>query len=168
MPGGSASWWAEQLLCWSPSPSLVTRGNYLVGLLFTVQTHTHTHAPFMKPDKCRPLLVGVCRPYLLVFSRLAEMGGVWFPAWLDSLVSPSTGSQEFAAKRVSEAHQMSDGSQATASDPQFGKSVKDMPRSDSQAEVVFKLCEDEDEDEDEACQQEPRCRSGARVLAVLA
>lgn len=30
--------------------------------------------------------------------------------------------------RVCEAHQLSDGSQASASDPQFGKSVKDMPR----------------------------------------
>lgn len=39
------------------------------------------------------------------------------------------GSQELVATRVSEAHQLKDGSQATASDPQFGKSVKDMPRS---------------------------------------
>lgn len=30
--------------------------------------------------------------------------------------------------RVSEAHQLKDGSQVTASDPQFGKTVKDMPR----------------------------------------
>ena len=30
--------------------------------------------------------------------------------------------------RVSEAHQLKDGSHTTASDPQFGKSVKDMPR----------------------------------------
>ncbi|XP_027000792.1 solute carrier organic anion transporter family member 4A1 [Tachysurus fulvidraco] len=39
------------------------------------------------------------------------------------------GSQRFLAMRVSEAHQLKDGSQATASDPQFGKTVKDMPRS---------------------------------------
>ncbi|XP_028266760.1 solute carrier organic anion transporter family member 4A1 [Parambassis ranga] len=39
------------------------------------------------------------------------------------------GSQEYAAMRVSEAHQLKDGSHTTASDPQFGKSVKDMPRS---------------------------------------
>ncbi|KAM9445178.1 solute carrier organic anion transporter family member 4A1 isoform 1-T3 [Clarias gariepinus] len=39
------------------------------------------------------------------------------------------GSQNFIAMRVSEAHQLKDGSQATASDPQFGKTVKDMPRS---------------------------------------
>ncbi|KAK3547575.1 hypothetical protein QTP86_025464 [Hemibagrus guttatus] len=39
------------------------------------------------------------------------------------------GSQRFIAMRVSEAHQLKDGSQATASDPQFGKTVKDMPRS---------------------------------------
>jgi len=32
------------------------------------------------------------------------------------------------AMRVSEAHQLKDGSQVTASDPQFGKTVKDMPR----------------------------------------
>ncbi|GAA6077451.1 solute carrier organic anion transporter family member 4A1, partial [Tachysurus ichikawai] len=38
-------------------------------------------------------------------------------------------SQRFLAMRVSEAHQLKDGSQATASDPQFGKTVKDMPRS---------------------------------------
>ncbi|KAM6925508.1 solute carrier organic anion transporter family member 4A1 [Xenentodon cancila] len=39
------------------------------------------------------------------------------------------GSQELVAMRVSEAHQLKDGSHTTASDPQFGKSVKDMPRS---------------------------------------
>ncbi|KAJ3586703.1 hypothetical protein NHX12_013099 [Muraenolepis orangiensis] len=39
------------------------------------------------------------------------------------------GSQKYAAMRVSEAHQLKDGSHTTASDPQFGKSVKDMPRS---------------------------------------
>ncbi|XP_060792869.1 solute carrier organic anion transporter family member 4A1 [Neoarius graeffei] len=39
------------------------------------------------------------------------------------------GSQRFIAMRVSETHQLNDGSQVTASDPQFGKTVKDMPRS---------------------------------------
>ncbi|XP_053280604.1 solute carrier organic anion transporter family member 4A1 [Pleuronectes platessa] len=39
------------------------------------------------------------------------------------------GAQEYMAMRVSEAHQLKDGSNNTASDPQFGKSVKDMPRS---------------------------------------
>ncbi|XP_049611579.1 solute carrier organic anion transporter family member 4A1 isoform X2 [Syngnathus scovelli] len=39
------------------------------------------------------------------------------------------GSQEHKAMRVSEAHQLKDGSHTTASDPQFGKSVKDMPKS---------------------------------------
>ncbi|XP_048097714.1 solute carrier organic anion transporter family member 4A1 isoform X2 [Alosa alosa] len=39
------------------------------------------------------------------------------------------GSQRYVAMRVSEAHQLKDGSQARAADPQFGKTVKDMPRS---------------------------------------
>lgn len=39
------------------------------------------------------------------------------------------GSQESAAMRVSETHQLKDGSHSTASDPEFGKSLKDMPRS---------------------------------------
>ncbi|XP_061528245.1 solute carrier organic anion transporter family member 4A1 isoform X5 [Phycodurus eques] len=39
------------------------------------------------------------------------------------------GSQEHKAMRVSETHQLKDGSHSTAADPQFGKSVKDMPRS---------------------------------------
>ncbi|XP_074538548.1 solute carrier organic anion transporter family member 4A1 [Halichoeres trimaculatus] len=39
------------------------------------------------------------------------------------------GSQELVSSRVSEAHQLKDGSHTTASDPQFGKSVKDMPMS---------------------------------------
>uniref|UniRef100_A0A8C6P2E2 Solute carrier organic anion transporter family member n=1 Tax=Nothobranchius furzeri TaxID=105023 RepID=A0A8C6P2E2_NOTFU len=39
------------------------------------------------------------------------------------------GSQEHGALRVSEAHQLKDGSHITASDPQFGKTVRDMPRS---------------------------------------
>nr|XP_019944418.1 PREDICTED: solute carrier organic anion transporter family member 4A1 [Paralichthys olivaceus] len=40
-----------------------------------------------------------------------------------------SGSQKYMAMRVSEAHQIKDGSHSRASDPQFGKSVKDMPRS---------------------------------------
>ncbi|XP_051516494.1 solute carrier organic anion transporter family member 4A1-like [Myxocyprinus asiaticus] len=39
------------------------------------------------------------------------------------------GCQQYVAMRVSEAHQLKDGSQVTASDPQFGKKMKDMPRS---------------------------------------
>lgn len=39
------------------------------------------------------------------------------------------GAQESAAIRVSETHQIRDGSHTTASDPQFGKTLKDMPRS---------------------------------------
>uniref|UniRef100_A0A3P9JE33 Solute carrier organic anion transporter family member n=1 Tax=Oryzias latipes TaxID=8090 RepID=A0A3P9JE33_ORYLA len=39
------------------------------------------------------------------------------------------GSQEHVAMRVSEAHQLKDGSHVTAADPLFGKTVKDMPRS---------------------------------------
>ncbi|KAF7648717.1 hypothetical protein LDENG_00152860 [Lucifuga dentata] len=39
------------------------------------------------------------------------------------------GSQKYVSMRVSEAHQLKDGSHTTACDPQFGKSVKDMPRS---------------------------------------
>ncbi|XP_036390179.1 solute carrier organic anion transporter family member 4A1 isoform X1 [Megalops cyprinoides] len=39
------------------------------------------------------------------------------------------GSQRYVAMRVSEAHQLKDGSQERAADPQFGKTVKDMPRS---------------------------------------
>uniref|UniRef100_A0AAY4E360 Solute carrier organic anion transporter family member n=1 Tax=Denticeps clupeoides TaxID=299321 RepID=A0AAY4E360_9TELE len=39
------------------------------------------------------------------------------------------GSQRYVAMRVSEAHQLKDGSHTTACDPQFGKTVKDMPRS---------------------------------------
>ncbi|XP_026862744.2 solute carrier organic anion transporter family member 4A1 [Electrophorus electricus] len=39
------------------------------------------------------------------------------------------GSQRYVAMRVSEAHQLKDGSQVTACDPQFGRTVKDMPRS---------------------------------------
>ncbi|KAM4609729.1 solute carrier organic anion transporter family member 4A1 [Polymixia lowei] len=39
------------------------------------------------------------------------------------------GSERYVAMRVSEAHQLKDGSHNTAADPQFGKSVKDMPRS---------------------------------------
>lgn len=52
----------------------------------------------------------------------------WSHAQFDAIFFLSTGSQEFVATRVSEAHQLSDGSHTTAADPQFGKSVKDMPR----------------------------------------
>uniref|UniRef100_A0A674HZ93 Solute carrier organic anion transporter family member n=1 Tax=Terrapene triunguis TaxID=2587831 RepID=A0A674HZ93_9SAUR len=39
------------------------------------------------------------------------------------------GSQRYIIMRVSEAHQLKDGSQEMASDPAFGKTVKDLPRS---------------------------------------
>ncbi|XP_006126244.2 solute carrier organic anion transporter family member 4A1 [Pelodiscus sinensis] len=39
------------------------------------------------------------------------------------------GSQRYTVMRVSEAHQLKDGSHETASDPDFGKTVKDLPRS---------------------------------------
>ncbi|KAG2463875.1 solute carrier organic anion transporter family member 4A1 isoform X1 [Polypterus senegalus] len=39
------------------------------------------------------------------------------------------GSQRYVAMRVSEAHQMKDGSHHEALDPQFGKTIKDLPRS---------------------------------------
>nr|XP_060627962.1 solute carrier organic anion transporter family member 4A1 [Anolis sagrei ordinatus] len=39
------------------------------------------------------------------------------------------GSQRYIVMRVSEAHQLKDDSQKTASDPDFGKTVKDLPRS---------------------------------------
>ncbi|XP_033009587.1 solute carrier organic anion transporter family member 4A1 [Lacerta agilis] len=39
------------------------------------------------------------------------------------------GSQRYIVMRVSEAHQLKDGSHKTASDPDFGKTVKDLPQS---------------------------------------
>ena len=39
------------------------------------------------------------------------------------------GSQRYIVMRVSEAHQLKDGSHKKASDPDFGKTVKDLPRS---------------------------------------
>lgn len=51
-----------------------------------------------------------------------------FSVSLTFSLSLSVGSQAFVGMRVSEAHQLKDGSHTTASDPQFGKSVKDMPR----------------------------------------
>lgn len=53
-----------------------------------------------------------------------------------SSCSLPAGSQVFVAARVSEAHQLKDGSHTTASDPQFGKSVKDMPRYSKWTELV--------------------------------
>lgn len=117
-PGGSASCWEEQRFCWFPSPSLVTHGNYLVGLIIYRHTgFTKTCSP-TRPQSTptRDLLDSVGG---LVLKRAAPPGG---PLPL------SAGSQEFVAMRVSEAHQLSDGSHATAADPQFGRSAKDMPR----------------------------------------
>ncbi|XP_067410215.1 solute carrier organic anion transporter family member 4A1 [Emydura macquarii macquarii] len=39
------------------------------------------------------------------------------------------GSQRYTVMRISETHQLKDGSHKTASDPDFGKTVKDLPRS---------------------------------------
>lgn len=47
---------------------------------------------------------------------------------INTCVLLNAGSQESAAMRVSETHQLKDGSHSTASDPEFGKSLKDMPR----------------------------------------
>lgn len=127
-PGGSASCWEEQRFCWFPSPSLVTHGNYLVGLIIYRYTGSmKTCAPTgPRPTGTRDIWtlnvqVGglVLGGLVLVLKGAAPPGG--------SLLL-SAGSQEFVAMRVSEAHQLSDGSHATAADPQFGRSAKDMPR----------------------------------------
>lgn len=59
---------------------------------------------------------------------LIGRSGLSLAYYLVGPVRLSAGSQECVSMRVCEAHQLSDGSQASASDPQFGKSVKDMPR----------------------------------------
>lgn len=57
-----------------------------------------------------------------------EPHSVYIPALQHFLSLCSPGSQEHVAMRVSEAHQLKDGSHVTAADPLFGKTVKDMPR----------------------------------------
>ncbi|XP_029012840.1 solute carrier organic anion transporter family member 4A1 [Betta splendens] len=96
---------------------------YLLGGYF-LNLYTELHMPTeMTPEN--PLWVGAWWIGFLAGGAAALL--VAFPILGYPRQLP--GSQEFVAMRVSEAHQLKDGSHTTASDPQFGKSVKDMPRS---------------------------------------
>uniref|UniRef100_A0A3B3UU78 Solute carrier organic anion transporter family member n=1 Tax=Poecilia latipinna TaxID=48699 RepID=A0A3B3UU78_9TELE len=94
-------------------------GYLLGGYFLTIYTETH----LMTPEN--PHWVGAWWIGFLAGGAAALL--VAFP--ILGYPQQLPGSQEHVAGRVSEAHQLKDGSHNTASDPQFGKSVKDMPRS---------------------------------------
>ncbi|XP_061656950.1 solute carrier organic anion transporter family member 4A1 isoform X2 [Syngnathoides biaculeatus] len=93
-------------------------GGYFLNIYTEIQLPTE-----MTPDN--PLWVGAWWVGFLVGGAAALL--VAFPILGYPRQLP--GSQEHKAMRVSETHQLKDGSHSTASDPHFGKSVKDMPRS---------------------------------------
>uniref|UniRef100_A0A3Q3IDE3 Solute carrier organic anion transporter family member n=1 Tax=Monopterus albus TaxID=43700 RepID=A0A3Q3IDE3_MONAL len=97
-------------------------GYLLGGYFLNIYTEIHLSTE-MTPEN--PLWVGVWWIGFLAGGAAALL--VAFPILGYPRQLP--GSQEYVAMRVSEAHQLKDGSHTTASDPQFGKSVKDMPRS---------------------------------------
>uniref|UniRef100_A0A087YCH9 Solute carrier organic anion transporter family member n=1 Tax=Poecilia formosa TaxID=48698 RepID=A0A087YCH9_POEFO len=97
-------------------------GYLLGGYFLTIYTETHL-ATEMTPEN--PHWVGAWWIGFLAGGAAALL--VAFP--ILGYPQQLPGSQEHVAGRVSEAHQLKDGSHNTASDPQFGKSVKDMPRS---------------------------------------
>ncbi|XP_068184220.1 solute carrier organic anion transporter family member 4A1 [Antennarius striatus] len=92
------------------------------GYSLTIFTDIHLTTE-MTPDN--PLWVGAWWIGFLIGGAAALL--VAFPILGYPRQLP--GSQDFAVKRVSEAHQLKDGSHASAADPQFGRSLKDMPRS---------------------------------------
>ncbi|XP_066558357.1 solute carrier organic anion transporter family member 4A1 isoform X1 [Amia ocellicauda] len=96
---------------------------YLLGGFF-LNIYTEIHEPTeLTPEN--PLWVGAWWIGFLAgaaASLLVAIPILGYPRQLP-------GSQRYVAMRVSEAHQLKDGSQETASDPQFGKTMKDMPRS---------------------------------------
>nr|XP_040049616.1 solute carrier organic anion transporter family member 4A1 [Gasterosteus aculeatus aculeatus]XP_040049617.1 solute carrier organic anion transporter family member 4A1 [Gasterosteus aculeatus aculeatus]XP_040049618.1 solute carrier organic anion transporter family member 4A1 [Gasterosteus aculeatus aculeatus]XP_040049619.1 solute carrier organic anion transporter family member 4A1 [Gasterosteus aculeatus aculeatus] len=97
-------------------------GYLLGGYFLNIYTEVHLTTE-MTPEN--PLWVGAWWIGFLVGGAAALL--VAFPILGYPRQLP--GAQEYVATRVSEAHQLKDGSQTTAADPQFGKSVKDMPRS---------------------------------------
>ncbi|XP_033941473.1 solute carrier organic anion transporter family member 4A1 [Pseudochaenichthys georgianus] len=97
-------------------------GYLLGGYFLNMYTEIHLKTE-MTPDN--PLWVGAWWIGFLAGGAAALL--VAFPILGYPRQLP--GSQEYVAMRVSEAHQLKDGSHTTAADPQFGKSVKDMPRS---------------------------------------
>ncbi|XP_077371151.1 solute carrier organic anion transporter family member 4A1 [Festucalex cinctus] len=97
-------------------------GYLLGGYFLNIYTEIHLTTE-MTPEN--PLWVGAWWIGFLLGGAAALL--VAFPILAYPRQLP--GSQEHKAMRVSEAHQLKDGSHTTASDPQFGKSVKDMPRS---------------------------------------
>ncbi|KAM8830393.1 solute carrier organic anion transporter family member 4A1 [Synchiropus picturatus] len=96
---------------------------YLLGGYF-LNIYTNITAPTeMTPEN--PLWVGAWWIGFLLgggATALVSFPILGFPRQLP-------GSQHYKAMRVSEAHQIKDGSHIVASDPHFGKTVKDMPRS---------------------------------------
>ncbi|XP_061623780.1 solute carrier organic anion transporter family member 4A1 isoform X3 [Phyllopteryx taeniolatus] len=97
-------------------------GYLLGGYFLNIYTEIHLTTE-MTPEN--PLWVGAWWIGFLVGGAAALL--VAFPILAYPRQLP--GSQEHKAMRVSETHQLKDGSHSTAADPQFGKSVKDMPRS---------------------------------------
>ncbi|KAK2850993.1 hypothetical protein Q5P01_007269 [Channa striata] len=97
-------------------------GYLLGGYFLTIYTEIHLNTE-MTPEN--PLWVGAWWIGFVaggIAALLVAIPILGYPRQLP-------GSQEYVSMRVSEAHQLKDGSHTTASDPQFGKSVKDMPRS---------------------------------------
>ncbi|XP_034028011.1 solute carrier organic anion transporter family member 4A1 [Thalassophryne amazonica] len=97
-------------------------GYLLGGYFLTLYTDIHLTTE-MTPEN--PLWVGAWWIGFLAAGGAAVLVAIPILGYPRQL----PGSQEYVNMRVSETHQLKDGSHITASDPQFGKSVKDMPRS---------------------------------------
>ncbi|XP_058500186.1 solute carrier organic anion transporter family member 4A1 isoform X1 [Solea solea] len=97
-------------------------GYMLGGYTLSIFTHTNVVTQVSTED---PLWVGAW--WIGFLAAGAATALVAFP--ILGFPQQLPGSQEHLAMRVSEAHQLKHGSHATALDPQFGKTLKDMPRS---------------------------------------
>ncbi|CAL8326376.1 unnamed protein product [Merluccius merluccius] len=131
---------------------------YTLGVTFLDENVKSSYAPVYIGIFYTAAIVGPAAGYLLggyflniytethLITELTPENPLWVGAWWIGFLAGGAaallialpilgyprqlpGYQKYAAMRVSEAHQFKDGSHTTASDPQFGKSVKDMPRS---------------------------------------
>lgn len=132
--GGSASWGLELPPCSSPSPSWATPSASQVrgwgwGCFHPVHLCSWgcgskggaSRVGIGIPTRISPLWLSICYCCALAAVGGGRMSGCVFPR-------KSAGSQRYIVMRVSEAHQLKDGSHQKASDPDFGKTVKDLPR----------------------------------------
>ncbi|CAG5928470.1 unnamed protein product [Menidia menidia] len=97
---------------------------YTLGVTYLDENVSSAYGPVYIGIFYTAAIVGPAAGYLLGGYFL----NIYTELHMKTEMTPENPHWKHVAMRVSEAHQLKDGSHTTASDPQFGKSAKDMPR----------------------------------------